>query len=173
MQLKGIEAYWSHWVSLAEAESPFTFLSIEGSQDGNGSEAEGVKGNANDEDEEDGGEKRSGGSKSDDEESTRGPNQHPLFAVDEGMSLPSECSTPAERTAFLKSLAQDTPLGRVFGNLVMLVDATEVSLIPVIQSLSLVCIISGYRCPQCPHRLKMAMCSMVMGRCSPARGDPW
>jgi len=144
MQLKEIEAYWNHWVSLAEAEASFSFLSRDEGQgngddgnegmDGAGGENDGNEGGNN---EDQGGNNGDQGEKSDggDDEANKEPPTHSaLFGVDEGIPLPSTCKTTAERTKCLLSLAPDGELGRILLNLINLVDGIEVSLILVIQS---------------------------------------
>ena len=121
MKLEELEAYWNHWVSLAEAGSPLSFLRKGESQG----------------DRDSGSEEKGGASGGDDED---GRSIEPLthsafFAIDEGIPLPSECDTTAERTRCLQSLvSRDSGAGKVFIKLVKLVNATEVSLILVIQS---------------------------------------
>jgi len=129
MQMKGIEAYWNHWVSLAKAGSPFSFLSVDKGQ-GIGSsrdagKKDGVEGEEDVDDE---------GGPRDDEESNKALTEPLVFAIDEGILLPCECMTPAERSSCLQDLAPgDNETSKTFVKLVELVDALEVSVIPVNQ----------------------------------------
>jgi cobalamin biosynthesis protein CobT len=156
--MKGVEAYWNHWVLLAGTGSPFSFLGVDESKDdeaskdgeqdnagdgGDGDEGEqgdGDKGEQGDGDKGEQGdgdeaadEDKGGEVEVDDEENNRAPTHHHAFEEDEGIPLPSQCTTPAERSVLLQQLAPDTLLGRIFGKLVKLVDVLEVSSIPVIQ----------------------------------------
>lgn len=128
--MKGVEAYWEHWASLAQAGSPFSFLSVGKDQGsgGVGKKDDGDKGEESVDDE---------GGPRDDEESNKALTEPLGFAIDEGIPVPCECRTHAERTACLQDLAPgDNKTKRTFTKLVRLVDILEVSLIPVNQSSS-------------------------------------
>ena len=126
-------------MSLAKAGLPFSFLSRDGSKDDGNSGSE-EKDGASGSEEKDGasGSEEKGGASvenDEDEEGIKSPTHSAPFAIDKGILLPSECDTTAKCTRCLQSLVlRDTRPGEVFLDLVKLVDATEVSLILVIQS---------------------------------------
>lgn len=77
----------------------------------------------------------------DDEEELRnaeGSSKAPIgpldFGIDEGVPIPCQCNTPAQRSTCLQSLATDTKVGHTFSKLVKLVDVLEVSVMLVTQS---------------------------------------
>jgi hypothetical protein len=126
MQREGVEAYWNHWVSLAEAGSPLSFISVGKSKGIGGSRNAGKK------DDGDNGDK--GEEDIDDEGSNKAPTEPLVFAIDENILLPCECRTPAELTECLQDLAPGKDkTSRTFVKLVKYVDLLEVSLIPVNQ----------------------------------------
>ena len=126
MRAEGVEAYWNHWVSLAQAGSPFSFLSVGKSQKDGGSGDAGKKDGVDDEE-----------GLRDDEESNKALTEPLVFAIDEEIPVPCECRTFAERTACLQDLVPgDNKTSRSFVELVELVDLLEVSLIPVNQPFS-------------------------------------
>lgn len=142
MQIKGVEAYWNHWVSLAQAGSPFSFLSFgkgKGSEHtvGAGKKVDGDKGEEGADDEGGPRDDDEGEPREEEEESDKSLTDPLVFAIDEGIPVPCQCKTHAERTACLQDLVpRNSKTNRAFIKLVGLVDLWEVSSIPVNQSSS-------------------------------------
>ena len=195
MKLKKIEAYWKFW-SLKEAKgNPFSFLreDQEREEDQEEEDQEEEDQEEEDQEEEDQEEDQEEDKMVEDqveqeqveeveeevveeevevEEDQEDINRQPTastqaFNIDSGVSLPCQCTTPAECTAYLQELVPKLgQTGKTFHVLVRLVDALKVSLMLIIIHIishAISYIILGYRYSKWISKLSVAIHTMVMG----------
>jgi hypothetical protein len=145
MTLNEVRAYWKHWVLKSSKGYQFSFLTRGDAKRGKGKEdeeEESDEGSQENEDEEEEEERKEGDEDEDEDEdedrgntlATQRPPSPPTpdFNIDEGIPLPCQCDTPAVRTSCLQKLAPKWDAsGKIYHNLVKLVDTMEVSSILV------------------------------------------
>jgi hypothetical protein len=178
MGLKDLEVYWKHWALEEGKGRPFAFHTDKGK----GRERE-EDGEEEDEEEEEGG---SGGEEGhdnhgkdgqmdeeDEEERITAAPTPPsaAFAIDQGISLPCQCDSPAARTICLLQLAlEQESTGKTFSSLVQKIDALEVSSTLILFLLSYIILGCGFS--KWVSEFQVAICQMVMGYCPPFQGSP-
>jgi len=129
MSLKGVTAYWKHWVSKDQKEDPFAFLSADGDDDQR-------KVDGDDDQRKDDGDDDQGKDDGDEDKGSAGagekqqdPPHH--FNIDDDIPYPLQCNTSDERTLCLQKLVPNgSQTNKMFHSLVEKVDSLGVSCIP-------------------------------------------